>query len=471
MTPRSDGARGLPVRARILAATLFVVALALCAIVLVTGRTLFARIEANAAAELEHETEKLRASAFDAATAGVGGVREMLTAHLAGSVPEQYETFFTVIDGRADRRSHAEPLARLDLDDRFVAEVARAETPRSGRADTAAGPVAYAAIPVRIAGDPADGVFVIVEFLGPARAEAWSTILTMSAAALFALVLAGAAGWLVAGRALTPVREVQRAASEIGAGDLDRRIGVVGSDDVAQLAVSFNRMLDRVQAAFDGQRRFLDDVGHELRTPITVVRGHLDVMGEDPADRAQTLRLVDDELRRTSRLVDDLILLARSERPDFLVRTPVDVADLVVETLAKATALGDRAWSLDAVPEGTVVADGQRLAQALLQLAANAVDHTGPGQTIAIGGATAAGRLTLWVRDDGRGIPEAEQPHLFERFARGSAPRRAAGTGLGLAIVARIAEAHGGAVRLVSAPGEGATFTLDLPLTAEEGGR
>ncbi|MDQ0612544.1 signal transduction histidine kinase [Microbacterium sp. W4I4] len=326
----------------------------------------------------------------------------------------------------------------------------------------------YAAMPVEFTGDPVTGALVVVEFLAPEEQEVWSTIVTMAVAAVFALALAGAAGWFVAGRALTPIREVQETAAGIDGSDLARRIDVVGTDDVAQLAVTFNGMLDRVQSAFDGQRRFLDDAGHELRTPITVIRGHLELMGEDPTEREQTLRLVDDELRRMSRLVDDLILLARAERPDFLMTDVVDVADLVVETLAKASALAERTWSIDAIPEGIVQADGQRLTQALLQLISNAVEHTSGGDPIAIGGRLDETHLLLWVRDGGDGVPYAEQSHIFERFARGASGARRPGSGLGLAIVARIAAAHGGTVGVDSRPGHGATFTLDLPVRPVE---
>ncbi|WCM54863.1 sensor histidine kinase [Microbacterium sp. EF45047] len=380
-------------------------------------------------------------------------------------MPEQHETFFSVVDGRADRRSGTAPPARLDTDDTLIRAAAEAERPVWGREETPAGPVMYAALPVRIDGDSSRGVLVVAEFLGPAQARTWSTVLTMAAAGLIALAIAAAVGWFVAGRALTPIREVRETAARIDGSDLTRRIEVVGSDDAAQLAQTFNRMLDRVQAAFDGQRRFLDDAGHELRTPITVIRGHLELMGDDPQERAQTLRLVTDELERMSRLVDELILLARSESPGFLTTTAVDLTDLVVETLAKASAMAPRVWALDAVPEGAIRADGQRLTQALLQLAANAVAHTGEEDTIALGGEAGPARVRLWVRDTGPGIPETDQERIFERFARGPGPHHGPGSGLGLAIVTRIAEAHGGEVHVRSRPGEGAVFTVDLPRT------
>lgn len=195
----SDVRRGGTVRSRILAATLIAAAIALCAIVLVTGRALFARIDADAAAELSHEAAKLRAFA-DEPDPATGEpflqVRDLLTAHLAHNLPEQNESFFSIVDGHADRRSLGEPPARLDADAQFVLEAARADAPRSGRLDTDAGPVMYAVIPVRFEGDATRGALVVAEHLGPARADAWSTVLTMSLAALVALAVAGSpAGW------------------------------------------------------------------------------------------------------------------------------------------------------------------------------------------------------------------------------------------------------------------------------------
>ena len=454
-------------RGRILGWILLIVTIAVTVIVLATGRVLLARVDAAANIELAHETENFRTFASGGGPGSTfASVSDLLSAHLAQNMPEEAETFFTIVDARAHLRSPNEALARLDRNPALVSVAAEATEPESGRVDTEAGPAVFAVIPVHSTDGTERGALVIVEFLSPAYDETWSTILVMSTISGAALLAVALVGWLVAGRVLAPIREVRETAARISESDLGRRIPVSGTDDVAQLAATFNHMLDRLENAFAGQRRFLDDTGHELRTPLTIIRGHLAVMRDDPLDREQTLRLVNAEIERMSGLVDDLILLARSERPGFLTLTPVDIADLVVETLAKTTALGSRRWSIDAVPQRTAIVDGQRLTQALLQLASNAVDHTSDDDSISLGAAVENGRIRLWVSDTGTGVPLEDQERIFERFNQGAADGREDGSGLGLAIVARIAHAHGGHVQLESRPGEGATFTLDLPYLA-----
>jgi signal transduction histidine kinase len=226
-------------------------------------------------------------------------------------------------------------------------------------------------------------------------------------------------------------------------------------------------MLDRLDSAFAAQQRFLDDAGHELRTPVTVVRGHLEVLNvRDPGEVAEVRDLALDELDRTGRLIGDLTLLAKARRPDFVRPAPVDLARLTEEVADKASALGPRRWTVEARAEAVVHADQQRLTQALLQLADNAVKHTRDGDQIAIGSAATRSQARLWVRDQGPGVAPADVERIFERFGRAAAAsgRNEEGSGLGLAIVTAIAEAHGGRVGLDSRPGHGATFTLMFPL-------
>jgi signal transduction histidine kinase len=291
------------------------------------------------------------------------------------------------------------------------------------------------------------------------------------------VVVAAAAGWLLLGRLLAPLAQLRAAAARIDDTDLSSRIRVSGGDEISDLGHRFNGMLDRLEAAFATQRDLLDDVGHELRTPVTIVRGHLDLVDpDDPVDVRATRDLALDELDRMSRLVDDLLTLARVERPDFLRPAPADVTVLTDEVVEKLTGLADRDWRIDSLATGQVVLDRARVTQALLQLASNAVAHTVPGDVVAVGSQRVRGpgpagdRLQLWVRDTGPGVDPRDEERIFARFGRGTSETRDSGAGLGLAIVQAIAAAHDGSVLLENVPGAGATFVLDLPWDGVEPG-
>lgn len=456
-------------RVRILGWVLLLLVAALAVSILTARSILLSRVDHDADVELAHETAKLREFAATATVPGTASgyrsVSALLTAYLRTTVVDSDEAMFSIVAGRADHRSAGNPPARLDADAAFVARAATTNEPRYGTRATAGGPVRYAVLPVRVAGDPRAAQLVVVEFTAPEREFVESLVRVLIAVGVGALAFAGALGWLIAGRVLAPVRHVRETAEQIGASDLTRRIPVRGRDDVAALAHTVNGMLARLEGAFATQRQFLDDAGHELRTPITIIRGHLELLEDDPAERAATIELVTDELDRMRRIVDDLVTLAQSERPDFVQLTRVQLTDLVVDALAKASALGQRSWALGAVAEATITADPQRLTQALLQLAANAVAHTRPGDRIELGSAADEQGVRLWVADTGSGIPAADQRRIFDRFAR-AGTARPTGAGLGLAIVVSIAAAHAGTVTVDSEPGHGSTFTLRLPAAA-----
>jgi two-component system OmpR family sensor kinase len=220
-------------------------------------------------------------------------------------------------------------------------------------------------------------------------------------------------------------------------------------------------MLDRLESSFVTQRQLLDDAGHELRTPLTVLRGHLEVLDPDDAeDVAATRTLLLDETDRMSRLVNDLLMLAKARRPDFVDAHATEVEVLTHGILDRARALADRAWLLDGVARGSAALDGQRITQAMLQLADNAARHTRSGDEIGIGSRHHEGHVELWVRDTGPGVPVGLRGEVFERFTRGE--RNDEGFGLGLSIVRAIAEAHGGDVVLDDTD-VGATFRLRIP--------
>jgi signal transduction histidine kinase len=169
------------------------------------------------------------------------------------------------------------------------------------------------------------------------------------------------------------------------------------------------------------------------------------------------------------RMVEGLLTLAKAEQADFLYPEDIDLDELAEELLGKARSLAPRDWSLEPVAPGRIVADRQRLTQAMMNLAANAVQHTQPGDRISLGGSLVNGRARLWVRDRGPGVAAEDAERIFERFARaGDGPRPEEGAGLGLAIVRAIAEAHSGRVELASRLGHGATFTIVIPTEPPE---
>jgi two-component system, OmpR family, sensor kinase len=444
-----------------------VLAVATIGSVLVTRQVLLTRLDQRIDRELVQESGELRrlAGGNDPLTGRPFGsdVERVFQVFLERNVPSRNEALITFVDGRPFRRSAQVVPYRLDQDARFIARWAGVRQPDRGRAETPAGPVDYLAVPVRAGGGTA-GVFVAAIFRDREQAETDAAVRAVGAVGLVVLLLGSLLAWRLAGRVAGPVTELTRTARSISETDLSRRIPVQGSDEVAQLAATFNDMLARLEGAFGARRRFIDDAGHELRTPLTIVRGHLELLEDDPVERRQTIALVVDELERMGRIVDDLLLLAKGDQPDFLDLATVEVAALTEELHAKVAALAPHPWVLEATGRGVVVADRQRLTQAVLQLAQNAVRYSDEGAPIGLGSSVAGSEVRFWVRDRGPGIPPVEQQRVFERFHRGPGPRRSEAAGLGLAIVRMIAEAHHGRVELESRPGAGSLFTIVIPL-------
>jgi two-component system, OmpR family, sensor kinase len=212
------------------------------------------------------------------------------------------------------------------------------------------------------------------------------------------------------------------------------------------------------------QRAFAREASHALRDPLTICRGHLELLGDVPEEQRTTIALVMAELDRIARMIDDLEALAEAERPDFLRPEWIDLTLFAHELVAKAGALASRRWELDDSVEGRFVADRHRLTDAVMNLAHNAVQHTGEDDAVAIGTSMSDDEVHIWVRDNGVGIALSDQARIFDRFTRGKgAQRRYRASGLGLAVVKAIAEAHGGRLEVESRLGEGATFTIILP--------
>ena len=456
------------VRTRVLVSFLALLVLSTAASVYVLREVLMSRIGDEVERELSDSVRPLQ-SLSEEGRPDTGepfaGARQLLGAFLDQNSPPADGALVAFVEGEPlGGGSTAPPEAGLPQATAGLAEITE---PISGELATARGEARYVAVPVRV-GDTR-GVLVSTALTGAERDQVESAVRIAIGVSAVVLLLASLFIWLAAGRAIAPLKALSRTAREISEADLSGRIPVRGGDEIAELGRTVNGMLDRLEAAFAGQKDFLTDVSHELRTPITIVRGHLETLGESPREREEAIAVIQDELDRMSRYVDDLLLLTKAPRPDFLRVGPIDLDLFTHDLFAKARSLGDRDWRLDGTGVGIVVADQHRLTQAVMNLAENAVRHTEDGDPIWLGSSLVGDRARLWVRDDGPGIDPVDQQRIFERFARGGARARAAdGAGLGLAIVRAIAEAHGGRVELESRPGIGSTFTVVLPATPPE---
>jgi signal transduction histidine kinase len=288
------------------------------------------------------------------------------------------------------------------------------------------------------------------------------------------LVLALIASYFAAARVSAPLRRMAAVAARVDAGDLNPRMEVPERrhDEVRVLSEAFNNMLDRLSEAFASQREFVADASHELRTPLTVIRGQFEVLAVQDNPSAEEVRrverLVQAEITRLSRMVDDLLVLAQAERADFLREEVVDLRPFVDELWDGLSLTAERSFELGAVPQGTLESDPDRLAQAVRNLARNAIEHTTDktGLVRLEVDQVRPGSIRFAVVDDGPGIPTAERERVFERFHRVDSDRSRAsgGAGLGLAIVRAVAEAHGGTVRVADRNGRpGARIELILP--------
>ncbi len=485
--PRRWGGRGsrVPARWRIAAWIVLTTGITLATVLLIMRSLLISDVQTAANAAIQQEAEEFTTFADVGVDPATGqpftSLDGMLETYLERQHPDQGEVLIGV--GESVWHSDNARLRTVDGEPYLLGEDAGTlrriiDAPGSGGVlDTEHGQLRWGKLDVST--DTGAGMFVVGEFVRP-HMEANDRILRMTAlVAIGGLLLTAGISYLVAGRILAPVRAIGRAASEISETDLSVRVPVRTRDDLGELAQSFNSMLDRIENAYTTQRRFIDDASHELRTPITVIRGHLELLGEDPGERAATLAVVDRELGRMSRLVTDLLMLAKAERPDFLHKEDTDLAELMLHVESTIQALDDRPWLLMEVAEGRARVDPQRLTQALLQYAANAVQYSPEGAPVRFGSTLVEDGdrhlLRLWLADNGPGISEEDMPRVFERFNRAVSPtEHQHGVGLGLSIVRAIADAHDGQAWVESAFGQGATFGIDLPVdllpTPEEAG-
>ena len=458
------------VRTRVLFSFLALLVVSTAASVLVLRQVLLSRIDDRVKTELSAELAPV--VELEAGRPGSGAawtsLRSLFETFLFGNPPPP-SGLFAAFEGerliQAVPPQGGEALERLRGE---VEQLARQGTmARNGSLETADGEGVWVSVPVSVGEER--GMLVAAALTQAERDQVIDAVRLAVGVSAVVLLLASLFIWLAAGRAIAPLNALARMTRSISHSDLSGRIPVRGGDEIAELGRTFNGMLDRLETAFAGQKDFLTDISHELRTPITVIRGYIETLGDSPREREEAIAVIQDELDRMSRYVDDLLLLTKAPRPDFLRFGPIDLDLFTHDLFAKARGLGDRDWRLDGTGVGILLADQHRLTQAVMNLTENACRHTREGEAIWIGSSLVGEQVRLWVRDEGPGIPEEDQGRIFNRFARaGSNPDSSAhGFGLGLAIVRAVAEAHDGRVELVSSPGAGATFTIVLPAGAD----
>ncbi len=290
------------------------------------------------------------------------------------------------------------------------------------------------------------------------------------------LLFSGLVGYFLASRALRPIDRITRTAQQIGGGDLSQRLRYSGpADEVGRLARTFDEMLSRLQAAFERERRFTADAAHELRTPLSVLRGMLEVtLSRQRTDLnyRETLQELDQHVERLIRLSNGLLFLSRvDQEKGAWVKAPVNLTDLLESIVEQIQPLADQkviTLHID-LPAGlTVTGDPDHLISLFLNLLDNALKYTPELGSVGVTGRQEAGEARIEISDNGPGITPDDLPKIFDRFYRveSSRSRSLGGAGLGLAIAQEIARAHRGRIIVRSDPGHGTCFTVCLPMNA-----
>jgi len=440
--------RPVSARVRILAAVLGVALLGL----IIAGGATFAvqseRVLTNAHRQLDGFADAARSNATDAVTL------------VRAAIPGRTDGIIALRGSTVLASTPAPPGLALATDPLFLRGLVEdlADGRSSGQLDSASGPLLYTAVD--------SGDTTIVQAISIDQRMELVSLSTVTYAVSGALVLAaiGIVGWFVTGRLFSPLRELRDATDAITIADLGTRLRAEGNDEISDVTASVNSMLDRLEMSVAQQQQLLDDVRHELKTPITIVRGHLEMMDPaDPHDVAETRDLGIAELDRLSRLVDDIDALAAVEAGSLSTEV-VEVGALTDRVGELVSAIPRHTWVVEARGAGRLHGDHDRLVQAWLQLADNAAKYTPEGSPIEIGSSVDDTTASLWVRDHGPGIPPAARHRVFRRFDRVSGRRGVEGSGLGLSIVDAIVKAHDGHCTVGDTPGGGATMTIRLPL-------
>jgi two-component system, OmpR family, sensor kinase len=331
--------------------------------------------------------------------------------------------------------------------------------------------------PLSVLGQPY--MLVVLQSLHPQKEMMEDIRYTFLWAIPIALLLASLGGYFLARKSLAPIAAMASQARGMGAANLHRRLSIANErDELGQLAQTFNQLLERLEASFEQQRRFMADASHELRTPVAILRGEAEVTlsqpERSPGEYRETLSILSEESRRLAHIIEDLFTLARADAGQY----PLTLRDAYLDELASEALVRARSLALaknimltSAIePDLPIHADEALLGRMLLNLLDNAIKYSPPRSTVALACRRDGDHYLVSVSDNGPGIPTELQPRIFQRFLRADKARsrsdgETGGAGLGLSIARWIAEAHHGQLELTRSNTSGSTFTATLPAT------
>jgi len=453
------------------------------ALVLTAGVTFFAyaaywRVSAQLSADLDRSLLR-EAEAFNAALRpsvhGNSDLRTATRAYLSARSQSFSGTYPVLIVRFADGSPHVISNTDMLLENApGNADALSVATGTSRFLDLSFQGVAYraATVPIASAEGTTVAVFEVALPTSTSRDLAAQVLVALLGVAAFVIAFGTVLAVLAARASLRPLTRAAETTARVTQSSLTQRIAYDGPhDEVGSMVDAVNAMLDRLEGAFGEQRRFTADASHELRTPLAVIAGHVELLRDvemSDDERTEELAVISDEVARMSRLVDDLLALARLEADARSERQPLDVETLLHEAAARGRALGDRTITVEAQPGLWVSGDPDQLNRAMLNLVGNAVAHTEAGGSIRLGASKTDGSVRITVADDGPGLRVEDMGRVFDRFFRSAGPRPGdgGGSGLGLAITKRLIQMHGGSITVSNRSEGGAVFTIRLPRIA-----
>jgi len=387
-----------------------------------------------------------------------------------------WERFFGIYDplGRSDPRQALPRSERLRLSPEALKNASEGRSTFETVEGVAHYPVRILTAPVLIGGRVVNLIQVGMSLENAYRTRRRFLLIALAVLPV-AVLLGSGGGWLLARRALGPVDRMVEAARRISTESLGERLADPGAgDEVSRLARTLNQMLDRLENSFRQTRQFSADASHELQTPLTILKGEIEVALRSPRSTEEYRRVLQSalgEIDRIARLVEGLLMLARADAGVLRMdRKRVDLERLVKEVYDQGRRLADAAeveLSLGRVEPVSIQGDYDGLRRVLVNLLENGIKYTPQGGRVILSLVRAAASAVLMVEDTGTGIPVDEQEKIFERFYRSAEARSSGegGAGLGLCLARSIVEAHGGKMELKSAPGKGSTFSVILALS------